>query len=332
MLRALSSSHATRTRALIECAQGLCDRGHGLARVFDWNDLRYLLAVASAGSFAGAARELGVKHTTVARRIAALEVDLGVSLVRKGGDQLTLTPAGREVLARSNEMKLLADTIERRVARSDERVAGVVRVTLPDTVGGYLVKQLPALRARHPELTVNVLADLRVYDLLAGEADIAVRFHEHAEGDLVERKLGIAAWSLYASSGYVSARGKPRSLSDYAEHDLIGYEGAALERSPGGVWFNTNLPNAKFAMRGNGILQIFNATLLGVGITLLPCFMADPEPTLVRLTPEVWSNRRIRMLVPSDLARVPRVRAVMDFLVEIFERDAELFAGTSRAA
>jgi DNA-binding transcriptional LysR family regulator len=295
--------------------------------VFDWNDLRYLLALARAGTLAGAARELGVKHTTIARRIAALESDLRVQLVRKGGDRYTLTDAGNEVLARANEVKVIADTIERRVSGEGERIAGVVRVTMPDTIGGYVIRHLPALRAKHPELVVDVLADLRVYDLLAGEADVALRLSEEAAGDLIERKLCTAAWSLYASKAYVASRGTPRTIAEYASHDLIGYDGAALAASPGGRWFREHLPDAKFVMRGNGILQVFNATLLGVGITLLPCFMADAEAGLVRLTPEVWSNRRIRLLVPKDLTRVPRVRAVTTFLADLFTRDAALFEG-----
>jgi DNA-binding transcriptional LysR family regulator len=300
--------------------------------VFDWNDLRYLLAAARSGTLAGAARELGVKHTTVARRLAALESDLGTQLLRKGAEGYEATAAGTEVLALANELKDRADAIERRVARADARLAGVVQVTMPDTVGGYFVRQLPALCQRHPDLVVNVLADLRVYDLLAGEADIALRLHPASQGDLVERKLCVAAWSLYASRSYVEKRGIPHATADFASHDLLGYEGAALEQSPGGVWFRENLPDAKFAMRCNGILQIFNATLMGAGITLLPCFMADAEPMLVRLTEGVFSNRRLRMLVPADRAKVARVRAVMDFIVEVLTRDADLFSGASRSA
>lgn len=302
--------------------------------MFDWNDLRYLRAIATAGSYAGAARELGVKHTTVARRVAALEEDLGVPLVRKGGEQLSLTDAGLEVLAQSDAMKAAADAVERRAAqhRDGERVEGLVRVTLPETIAGYFVKQLGALRERHPALTVNVLADVRVYDLLAGEADVAVRVAGKSEGDLMERRLGAVGWSLYASRSYVTARGAPSTAIALAGHDLIGYDGPALAASPGGVWLRENVLDAKFVMRGNGLLQIFNATLLGVGVTLLPCFLADPEATLVRLTSEVFSNRQLRLLFPAGLARVPRVRAVIDYLVEIFARDEALFAGTSRKA
>lgn len=296
--------------------------------MFDWDDLRYLIAVSRAGTLAAAARELGVQHTTVARRVAALEEGLGVPLIVKGGERIVLTDTGRDILAHAQAMKGIADSIQRGAKGAEERIAGVVRVTLPDTLAGYLVRHLGELRGRHADLIVNVLADPRPYDLLGGEADIAVRLHPKAEGELVERKLGVLAWSLYASTAYIKERGRPESLADYAQHDLIGFEGP-LAASPGSEWFREHLPDAKFTMRGNGLLSIFNAILLGVGITMLPCFMADPEPTLVRLTSAAFSNRRIRVLVPADLSRVPRVRVVFDFLTEIFTRDEALFAGTS---
>jgi DNA-binding transcriptional LysR family regulator len=299
--------------------------------VFDWNDLRYLAAIAEAKTLVGAARELGVKHTTVARRLAALESDLGAQLLHKGRDGYTLTATGVELAAFAAELKAKADAIERRVGGSDARVAGVVRVTMPDSVAAYFVQQLPALRERHPDLVVNILADLRVYDLLAGEADVAVRIHPRSEGNLIARKLGVAAWSLYASRSYVAKRGAPRTPAELVGHDLIGFEGAALEASPGGVWFREHMPEATYVMRGNGILQIFNAALMGFGVTMLPCLLADAEPMLERLTPVTFSNRPIRMLVAPEAARLARVRAVMDFIVEVFTRDAGLFGGQGMA-
>ena len=307
---------------MLEFAQPLCAPG----QVFDWNDLRYVLAVARAGTLAGAARELGVKHTTVARRVEALEAALGTRLLARGADGYVLTPAGTEAVALAEELEKKADALARRVEGEDVRVAGNVRLTLPETFAGYLVRQLPTLRERLPELTVDLLADQRTYDLLAGEADLALRLSPKVEGDLIARDLCSAAWSLYAASSYVTRRGVPATLAEYADHDLIGYD-AALATTPGAVWFRDNLPDAKFAMRGNGILMVFNAAIGGFGIAHLPCFLGDAEATLTRLTPEVFFNRQVRMLVHPDVARLGRVRAVMNFLVELFRRDGDLFAG-----
>ncbi len=307
---------------MLEFAHPLCAPG----QVFDWNDLRYVLAVARAGTLAGAARELGVKHTTVARRVEALEAALGTRLLARGAEGYTITAAGAEAVALAEELEKKADALARRVEGEDARVAGVVRVTLPETFAGYLVHQLPALRERHPELVVDLLADQRNYDLLAGEADLALRLFLKVEGDLIARDLCSAAWSLYAASAYVARRGVPATVAEYAGHDLLGYD-AALATTPGAVWFRDNLPDARFAMRGNSILMVFNAAIAGFGIAHLPCFLGDAEATLARLTPEVFSNRQVRMLVHPDVARLGRVRAVMNFLVELFRRDGDLFAG-----
>ena len=300
--------------------------------MFDWNDLRYLLAVEREGTLSAAARALGVKHTTVARRIEALERDLGAQLVRRGADKITLTGPGVEVVALAAELEVAAARIELRVAGENQRLDGTVRVTMPDTFAGYVVRQLPALRAQHPDLRVHVLADLRVYDLLAGEADIALRLAPDGHGDLVERKLGVAAWALYASKGYLASRAIPVSVPELLDHDLVGVEGVALAASPAGVFYREHLPDARFAMHANGILPMLNAVLFGAGIAPLPCFLGDAEATLTRLPWEPWSNRRLRLLVPRDVARVPRVRAVLEYLVEILTRAEAVFAGATVGA
>ncbi len=189
------------------------------------------------------------------------------------------------------EVKVKAEAIQRSVAGTDTRVAGVVRVTISEPMGAYFVQQLPALRERHPELVVDVLADLRMYDLMRGEADIAVRVNS-------------------------------------APDDLIGTQGIP-DRSPAARFLREIAPDAKFVMRCNGYLQIFNATLGGFGIGPLPCFLGDSESYLVRVFPQAFPTGRLRLLVRPDLAKLPRVRATLDFLTEILIRDEALFDGTS---
>jgi DNA-binding transcriptional LysR family regulator len=310
---------------MFECEQCVCDLGH----VFDWGDLRYLLAVSRAGSFAGAARELGVKHTTVARRVGALEEALGARLVTKGKDSVGLTEAGAALKASAEEMERVAVSIERRLAGEGARVEGVVRVTMPDAIALYLAPRLPKLREQHPKLSVHILADARVYDLEKGEADLAVRVHPSTKSHYIERKLGSAAWALYASRAYVRAKGMPKSLADLKNHDLIGPE-AEANASPGAAWLREHVPDAHYEMRFNSVVQMLNAATMGLGISPLPCFVADPEPELVRVWPETLRNRGVRLVAHPDVARVARVRAVMDFLTDSFKRDAKLWAGELR--
>ena len=303
--------------------------------VFDWNDLRYLLAVADKGTLVGAARELGVKHTTVARRLAALEESLGAKLLRRGGEGHALTEAGREVIAVAAEVKAKAEAIQQRVAGADSRIAGLVRVTVPEPTGGYFVRRLPALRERYPDLVVDVLADLRMLDLAKGEADIAVRVNNapgglppQHESDLVERKLGAASFALYASRAYLARRGTPETEAGLAEHDFIGVLGMS-DRSASVAWLRETVPNARFVMRCNGFVQLLNAAIEGSGIAPLPCFLGDSEPFLVRVIPKAFPTGRLRVLVRPDLAKVPRIRATVDFIVELFRHDEALFDGSS---
>jgi DNA-binding transcriptional LysR family regulator len=310
---------------MIEREQCVCDFG----QVFDWGDLRYLLAVSRAGSFAGAARELGVKHTTVARRVGALEEALGARLVTKGKDSVALTEAGATLTASAKEMETLAASIERRLAGEQARVEGVVRVTMPDAIALYVAPRLAKLREQHPKLSVHILADARVYDLEKGEADLAVRVHPSSKSHYVERKLGAAVWAIYASRAYVRAKGMPTSLADLKKHDLIGSE-AEASASPGAAWLREHVPDAKYEMRFNSVVQLLNAVMMGLGISPLPCFLADPEPELTRVWPDTLRNRGVRLVAHPDVARVARVRAVMDFLTDSFKRDAKLWAGESR--
>jgi DNA-binding transcriptional LysR family regulator len=293
--------------------------------VFDWDDLRYLLAVSRAGSFAGAARELSVKHTTVARRIAALEEALGAALVRKGTDHVALTRAGEEVMATAARMATEAESIARRVS-GDGRIEGIVRVTMPDAFAMYVAKRVPELRDRHPDLAVHILSDARVYDLDAGEADIAIRVHAATKPHYIERKLCEPRWAFYASRDYVDRRGAPTNVAELGTHVLIGY-GAEGANAPGAVWLDEHLPSATYEARFNSVVQVLNAIAMGLGVGPIPCFLGDGDSDLLRVCDVQLPARAIRLVAHPDVARVPRVRAVIDFIAESFKRDEAMWAG-----
>src|ERR1700690_3741152 len=118
---------------MIEAARPPCDR----ARVFDWNDLRYFLAIARARTFAGAARDLGCEHTTVGRRLSVLETALGPRLFFRGPDGLLATAAGRQMLPLAEEVAARVEAIERRLSGDDGRIAGTVGVSPPESARAY---------------------------------------------------------------------------------------------------------------------------------------------------------------------------------------------------
>jgi DNA-binding transcriptional LysR family regulator len=292
----------------------------------DWNDLRYLLAIARGRTLAGAARLLGVEHSTVGRRLSALETALKTRLFTRGPEGFTLTRAGTDILPLAEAVEAHIETISRRVSGEDARVEGLVKLTTSESLSGYLVKQLSTLRERYPSLVVEILSGNRSFDLMRGEADLAVRIRAVTEPDLVARHLAVAGWSLYAAATYVERKGTPPSPEDLRGHDVIGFD-QTLAQVPGALWLAEHGGSANVVLRGNSIIAVFNAALVGLGATVLPCFLGDPEPTLRRLTPRVLGEREIMLVVHPDLARVARVRAVMDFLVEVFDRDRVLWRG-----
>jgi DNA-binding transcriptional LysR family regulator len=297
----------------------------------DWNDFRYFLAIARAGSLAGAARELGVEHTTVGRRLSALEAELGVRLFLRGPDGLAATEAGRGILPLAEEIATRFEAIDRRVSGGDDRIEGTVRFSVSEALSGYFVKHFAALRERHPGLVVQMSSGNQASDLMRGEADLAVRAREVTEPDLLARKVASAAWSLYAAPDYIARKGTPPSPEDLRGHDIIGFDDS-LNNTPGGLWLQAHLAGTNVVMRGNSIVAAINAAICGMGIGAVPCFLAEGDPALRRLTPRVLGARDIFLVVHPDLARVARVRAVMDFVVDLFTRDATLWSGVAPGA
>ncbi len=180
----------------------------------DWNDLRYFLAVARAGTLAGAARELGVEHTTVGRRITALESALGVRLFTRGPEGFSLSAAGKDIVPRAEGIAGHVDAIERLVSGTDQRAEGLVRLTIPDALNGYTMQALTQLRELHPALMVEILCDNRDLDLRRGEADLAIRLRDTRDPELIGRRIGGAAWAVYASPVYVARKGGLKSARE----------------------------------------------------------------------------------------------------------------------
>jgi DNA-binding transcriptional LysR family regulator len=312
---------------MIEAAHPACDS----ARVPDWNDFRYFLAIARSGSLAGAARELGVEHTTVGRRLSALETELGARLFLRGPDGLVATEAGRGILPLAQEIETRFEAIDRRVSGGDARIEGTVRFSISEALSGYFVKNFAPFRERHPGVVVQISTGNHASDLMRGEADLAVRAREVTEPDLLARKVAVAGWSLYAAADYLARKGAPATPEDLRGHDVIGFDDS-MANTPGGLWLSAHTEGTNVVMRGNSIVSAMNAAICGMGIVAGPCFLAESEPSLQRLTPRVLGGRDIYLVVHPDLARVARVRAVMDFVIELFARDAALWSGVAAAA
>lgn len=292
-----------------------------LHRVHDWDDIRYFLAIARAGTLAQAARDTKVEHTTVGRRLRALESALGTRLFTHGPEGFTLTRAGEAILPLAEAMEAQAAGIVRRVSGEGDRIEGMVRLTTSEAFSSYFVKQLAALRQRHPGLVVEILSGNRAFDLMRGEADLAFRIRPDSSPDLIVRKVVSLGWSIYAAKDFLTRKGRP-DVEELAGWDVIGYD-ESLSAVPGAVWLAEHGGGAHVVLRANSIVAAMNATLVGMGIGFIPCFMGQDEPSLVRLTPSTIGERDGFLVVHPDLAKVGRVRAVMDFIVESLTRDVQ---------
>jgi DNA-binding transcriptional LysR family regulator len=285
----------------------------------DWNDLRYFLAAYRQRSLAGAGRELGCEYTTVARRLTALETALSTTLFMRTPEGLAPTQAASDLLPLAEQIERAAFDIAMRAAGQDERAEGVVRMTCAEGFSAYIVDQLAELRAQHPKLVVEIVADIRPLDLSRGEADIALRMSPTTQLELIARNVCTMSWQLFAADDYVKRRGAPAPITDLRGHDIVGYDDA-LAHVPGARWLAEHGGGATITFRGNSVRAVIDAAVAGLGITVLPHFLASRE-RLQLLAPDVLGTRTLSIVVHPDLQKVARVRAVIDFFAATIVRD-----------
>jgi len=287
---------------------------------WQWDDVRFFLAVARVGSLSAAGRTLGVGHVTVGRRIALLEQRLGVTLLNRTPDGFTTTVAGEAILRQCVAMESAAVHLERLVAGLDSLITGSVRVTATEMLAGQLVAPaIATLRATHPELQVDLIVGVRSLDIARREADIAIRFARPSASDLVCRKLGEVGFSLYASKRYLASAGIPRRGQGLAGFDLITFTGAPEAMSP--FFLGESLDGARIALRCDSPLIQIRAAASHVGIIEAACVLGDASPDLVRVWPDAAPARRgVWLIVHQDMRRAARIKAVSTAITEAFRR------------
>ena len=239
---------------------------------------------------------------------------------------LSPTAAAAAIKPLAEEAERSVRAIEREVGSSDRRVEGQVRLATSEAFSGYIVRHLPRLQALHPGLTVEILTGNRILDLTRGEADVAVRMVPTTQPELICRRVGTVGWSLFASEAYIAMRGVPRSPLDLSGHEVIGFD-ESLAGSPGARWLETHGKGAHIPLRGNSIGAVIKAAAIGIGLAMVPCYLAAAEPALRRVAPGMLSLREVWLVFQPDSARVARVRAVVDFMAETIAADSAILAG-----
>jgi DNA-binding transcriptional LysR family regulator len=297
-----------------------------------WDDVRFFLAVARAGSLSGAARVLGVGHVTVGRRIALFEKRLGVTLLNRTPDGFTVTSAGDAILRQCMAMENAALDLERIAAGRDSLVAGSVRVTATEALAYQVVAPAVAtLRQAHPGLQVDLVVGVRSLDIARRDADLAVRFARASAPDLICRKLGEVGFTLYASKRYLTRAGNPKRGQGLAGHDLITFTGAPAATSP--FFLGESLDGARIALRCDNPLIQRTAAANEVGIAELACFLGDCFPDVVRVWPhEAPARRTAWLILHEDMRRSARIRAVSAAITEAFRHQRNTLAEGIRSA
>jgi DNA-binding transcriptional LysR family regulator len=296
--------------------------------MLDWNDLRYFLAIHRSATLSGAGRTLKVDQTTVGRRLAAMEAALGARLFVRHLRGFTLTPAGDAILPTAERVEEALLSLERKVAGDDARLEGAVRVATTEALADrLLVPSLPALRAAHPGIRVELVCETQLLDLGRGDADIAVRIVRAEQDNLLSRRVGEAAFALYAAHTYIERRGAPRHLDDLEGHDVLGYDDS-LGHLPAARWLDDVASKVNCPFKGSTMLALTAAAAEGLGLAVLPCFLGETDPRLCRVAaPETVAAQSIWLVLHPDVQRIARIRVTMQHLGEVFRANAHLLRG-----
>jgi len=302
--------------------------------MLDWNDLRYFLGVARNGSTLAAAKTLRVSQTTVARRIAALEEALGFPLFEKRQAGYALTPLGKELLAKAEEVELAATGFTDAAAAQSRDLSGVVKITTEEVYAiTMLAPILRELHENHPEIVIELDTSQAVRDLGAGEADVSLRSTKGEQpAGLVGRQLCIDDWALYCSRDYAARHGVPKNLAGLREHSFIGGGG-------GNLWIHYQAFLKTLGLEQNVAMHhatsggLLSGIRSGFGIAVLPCVVADADPDLIRCFPPRRDHERVLWLFTHERVRhTPRVRTVIDFMYDRLSRHVRRLETKENAA
>lgn len=302
--------------------------------MLDWNDLRYFVAVADQGSTLKAGRALRVSQTTVARRIGALEVAVGLTLFERRSAGYALTPDGESLLGHARQVAGAAAQFETISASRERGLSGSVRLTTQEIFAiTLLAPMIKELHDKHPEILLEVDTQQDVLDLGEGQSDIALRSTgQEASAGVVGRRICVDDWTLYCSRGYAAAHGVPHTRAELKGHAIIGGGGGKLW-----VYYEDWLRSVglegQVAMHHASAMGLLSGVRSGLGLAVLPCVVADAEPDLIRCLPSRDDHGRSMWLLTHDRVRsTPRVRLVIDFLYERLMRHVRMLAEAKAAA
>ena len=295
----------------------------------DWNDLRYVKAIADTGNVAEAANHLDMHQSTVFRRLNTLEKNLGVRLFERLHSGYIMTTAGEDFCQAAERIEADISALNRRISGQDMRPSGTIRVTMSD---GLLVKLLAPCLAQfrhvYPEIELEILISKEMLNLTKRDADIAIRTTKQPLETLVGRKVSQVAIAVYGSKEYLKHH---PNLDNLNHHEWIGFDDTVLDTATA-KWLQKTVPDVKFQYRFNTCMGILAAVKENVGLALLSCYMGDSDPDLIQVgSPILELEKQLWILTHEDLRYVTRIRTFIDFVASFLNKKSELLEGRKSA-
>ena len=294
----------------------------------DWNDLRYVLAISRDRTLLRAAETLGVAHTTVGRRLKLLEEQLGVRLFDRTPEGFVPTAAGEDLAAVAERVEGEVLSVEGRVLGRDALLRGRLRVSTLDILFYSFENAFTSFMDRYPSIELTVTTSSETVSLTRREADVVLRLSNAPPQHLVGRKIGRVQFAVYASGSLMEEVGEGAPLNAFP---WIGWDERQNWRWFD-VWLEKNAPDANIVVRlSNNPMLIAHAIRSGIGVQLLPCFLADPDPLLQRAADFDETFRvDLWLLTTPNLRTNSRIRAFMDHMADALLPHRDALAGGGR--
>lgn len=291
-------------------------RSEGRHAIRDWNDIRYVLAVAATGSFHGAAKVAETHQTTVARRVQRLEAELGAKLFVRQCHGMRLTAAGEALVEKAREIEEAARTLQQNIAGMDARLTGVVRLSVPEGIGAYwLTPALGDFQLRHPNIRVEVFTGILPVGLGTDEVDVSLSITRPTDDRLAIVRVGEVHYELFASQDYVAEYGEPRSTAKLGEHRLCRLN--VYETDPQLKWWTDMTRTAAHVpFLSNSTSLYLVAVRSGIGIGMLASFYRKAMPDLVSLSIVPRCKTVLWLVSHPETNKGAKVRTLIEFLKE----------------
>jgi DNA-binding transcriptional LysR family regulator len=296
-----------------------------MAASMSWEDFRLVKAISDARSLVGAAESLNLNHSTVFRRLGALEETIGTRLFERARAGYEPTAAGEEMIKLASRMDQDIVDFERKIAGRDVKPAGDLRVATNDTLLIYMLTPVFAgFRIAYPDIRVDVAIGNQSLNLSKRDADVAVRATLRPPETLVGRRIADFAWARYAARSWLEKR-RPVEGDDVP---WIGF-GEALSHISASRWINQHVGTRRVVYRVDTVLGLAGAIEAEIGVGLLPCFIGDRSPGVVRLGLQTFDDpmESLWLLTHPDMRNSARVRAFMDFAGAELARQKALIEG-----